>query len=1285
MINMIEPIIPEDGQVRWYLSTKIPFRDQHGRVKGIVGIGRDITQIKNMEADLQKAHDELEERVEQRTLELKKVNQQLAGLYEISQAITAPLQLDLVLNEIAQRTAELMGSDTGVIMLLDGEGESLSIRGAYGVSEEMAKIIHHQIGESVSGCVAQSGQALLVNNLRENAVFYNENAKKEGLLAVVCVPLIFQGRTIGTLSAQSKSNPQAFNPDHMRLLSMLAAQSAIAIENARLYEQLEQARSELEKRVEKRTGELLRINSRLQMEIIERKRAEAEFQALNAELEKRVKVRTRQLEESETFFRSLFENSPDGIVIIDPHSSDNSWKIVDVNPEACRMNGYSREELIGQPIDILNLSAEVDPTDRPAQLEGYRHTRLKRIRITHQRKDGSVFLVDSASCLVIIGGQEFLMGFDRDVTEQVRIENGLQQAHDEMEMRITERTAELAKSNAELINEINERALIEKALSESEEHFKRIINTAREGVWGVDFEGRTTLVNARMAEMLGYSIDEMIDTLFDDYTLPEDMPDHRQRGVKRAAGLSEQYEHRLRRKNGSIIWVMVSATPLFEENGQYQGSMGMYADISEHKKAEKIRETLYQISQAAISTAKLDDLYYSIHRSLAGLMPVENIYIALYDEVNDLFHFPYFVDQQDEQPSPEKPGKGMTGYVLRTGKALLARSEQFDAISNEGGFALLGTLSVDWLGVPLKVENHSIGVLVIQSYDESIRYHEDDRSIMEFVSTQIAMVIERKKADESLRRKLEELTVLHEIADAGVKTMNEAELIDQTTRIISMAFPADNCGILLWNKDEEKLVHQSSYIGLRGDQLKMDSLSGKGIIGHVFASGQSWRIGNVCLEPDYLSIDPRVQSELCVPLKLGERVMGVINIESERIDAFSIADEHLLETIASQVATAIEKFHLFDETRRHLKRLDALHTIDKIITSSMELAFTMGVVIDQGISVMGLDAGDVLLLNLNTQALEALVTRGFQSAGVQHGDLRLSGLFARRLVLERKAILLPDLKKSDEPFTKDLQLGGEGFKAYFGVPILANGQVKGVLEMFSRTPVKPEPEWADFLTALAAQSAIAIDNTRLFTALQQTNLELTVSYDATLEGWTRSLKLRDEDTEDHSQQVTDLTLALAQKMGVEQEKLVHIRRGALLHDIGKIGIPDRILLKPGKLTGEEWAIMRKHPQYAFDLLNPISYLRPALEIPFCHHEKWDGSGYPNGLKGEQIPLAARIFAVVDVWQALTSDRPYRKAWSESEALDYIRTQKGAHFDPDVVDLFLAWHAENSRADNQGNF
>lgn len=189
-------------------------------------------------------------------------------------------------------------------------------------------------------------------------------------------------------------------------------------------------------------------------------------------------------------------------------------------------------------------------------------------------------------------------------------------------------------------------------------------------------------------------------------------------------------------------------------------------------------------------------------------------------------------------------------------------------------------------------------------------------------------------------------------------------------------------------------------------------------------------------------------------------------------------------------------------------------------------------------------------------------------------------------------------------------------------------------------------------------------------ALKARERELQQAYDATIEGWSRAMDLRDRETHGHTQRVAYVTEKMAGEFGLSTDEIVHIRRGALLHDIGKMGIPDNVLRKTGALTDDEWEVMRQHPQYAQDMLWQIKYLRPALAIPYCHHEKWDGSGYPRGLKGEDIPLAARLFAVADVWDALRSDRPYRKAWSEDQVVEYIREQAGKHFDPKVAAYFL---------------
>jgi HD-GYP domain-containing protein (c-di-GMP phosphodiesterase class II) len=287
--------------------------------------------------------------------------------------------------------------------------------------------------------------------------------------------------------------------------------------------------------------------------------------------------------------------------------------------------------------------------------------------------------------------------------------------------------------------------------------------------------------------------------------------------------------------------------------------------------------------------------------------------------------------------------------------------------------------------------------------------------------------------------------------------------------------------------------------------------------------------------------------------------------------------------------------------------------------------------------------------------------------------------YAGRILLDGNPVFVPDITKADlwinHPF-----LEAEKFTSYFGMPLVAKDHVIGVLEIYHRSTLNPNHEWINNLESLSTQTAIAIDSITLFRNLERSNIELAQAYETTLEGWSRAMDLRDKETEGHTQRVTEMTVQLARNMSMSEDEIVHIWRGALLHDMGKLGVPDAILLKPGKLTDEEWVIMKQHPQFAYNMLSPITYLHPALDIPYCHHEKWDGTGYPRGLKGQSIPVAAQIFAVVDVWDALISDRPYRAGWTKEKVLDFIREQSGKHFNPEIVDMFLKFELLDEHID-----
>jgi HD-GYP domain-containing protein (c-di-GMP phosphodiesterase class II) len=571
-------------------------------------------------------------------------------------------------------------------------------------------------------------------------------------------------------------------------------------------------------------------------------------------------------------------------------------------------------------------------------------------------------------------------------------------------------------------------------------------------------------------------------------------------------GRVHNLEYPFRTLTGHDKWILHDSYLAIDPSSGDEVVQAIVQDITSQKRSERIQNSVFAISEATLHAENLDELFDAIHGIVRQLMNANNFYIALYDQVNQLLTFPYFVDQYDQTPAAKKPGKGLTEYVLRTRCSLLATPDVFTRLLESREIESVGADSIDWLGVPLLIREETIGVLVVQTYSEGVRYTESDKEILEFVSTQIAMAIQRKRSQ--------------------------------------------------------------------------------------------------------------------------------------------------------------------DHVQRQIQRLSALRTIDLAISGSVDLKVTLDILADQVVSKLHVDATDVFVFNENTRTLEYAAGSGFRSAARQNTRLRVGEEYAGQAVLRRKVISISDLSATEYEFFRSAFFLKEGFVAYYAVPLVAKGQIKGVLEIFNRTRLNPDQEWLDFLEALGMQAAIAIADAQLFETLQRTNTELIVAYDATIESWAQTIELRDREMPGHIHRVTDIAEGLAQRLGFKNDRLLNFRRGVLLHDIGKLIITDSILMKPGPLEPNEVAEVQMHPIYAFQLLSSIPFLHPAMSIPYCHHEHWDGSGYPRGLKGEEIPLEARVFSVVDVWDSLTSNRPYRKAWKDEDAVDYIREQSGRNFDPIIVDEFI---------------
>ncbi len=356
------------------------------------------------------------------------------------------------------------------------------------------------------------------------------------------------------------------------------------------------------------------------------------------------------------------------------------------------------------------------------------------------------------------------------------------------------------------------------------------------------------------------------------------------------------------------------------------------------------------------------------------------------------------------------------------------------------------------------------------------------------------------------------------------------------------------------------------------------------------------------------------------------------------------------------------------EAMHRLAELEAIYHISTALRTAQTLDEMLPILLDKTLSVFHTDTGSIWLYNAEQNKLTASVSRGWFKQIIEIPSITKEEIAG--WVFSNNEPYITREFASDTRICESARAQVPTGWGGICIPIRAMNQIIGMLFVAVKLPREIQSDEIHLLTTLAEMAGNAIHRTRLHEDVLRYAAELEAAYDSTIEGWSRALELRDRETEGHTLRVTEITLRLARAMGMNENELVHLRRGALLHDIGKMGVPDSILLKPDKLTDEERKIMQQHPKLAYEMLASIKYLQPALDIPYCHHEKWDGSGYPRGLKGKEIPLAARIFAVVDVWDALMSDRPYRPAWPKDKVIQYIREQAGIHFDPEVVEHFL---------------
>jgi PAS domain S-box-containing protein/putative nucleotidyltransferase with HDIG domain len=768
------------------------------------------------------------------------------------------------------------------------------------------------------------------------------------------------------------------------------------------------------------------------------------------------------------------------------------------------------------------------------------------------------------------------------------------------------------------------------ALYENQQRLDSVINSFDDIVFTLDTEQRHTAVYGRWIEKSG-----MTEALFLGKTTREILGDEAARAHEEANQKALQGNNVIYEWTSGTATIQTSLSPIYDDQKKVCGLLGVGRDITERKAAEAALKENRDFTRSISDSSPTHICVLDQNGSILFVNHAWNQF-AQTNGVDDLAEVGVgkdFLDalQKTSQIQKEDFEKAAEGIF----KVVREELQEFYL-----EYACCAAKEERWFlmhVVPMIQPKMSVIITQIDTTAQKLLVSEQEAEVAMASAVRDAITLE---------------DVVRVVADQVERTLNTSAL-----------------ALGLWRENQERFTLQianGSWEGWNSLRYKPDRL---GICLAAMKQGKPFVI-NQADEPGELIRPPFILETYniaCFPLIVGKDKIGVMWVLKS--GPISDRDVRIATLLSVMAASAIHRAILYDQTLQHLENFRSLRTIDQGILAKLPRETVLQLIVDQVIANLGVHAVDILLIDESNGQLELAASSGFHHEFPNGSMFEQGGPAAFHKLAQSKSFYVENLRTIPN-FITVRQLEQERFISYFAVPFSLNDLPKGILEIFQRKRLDFSSEQIEFLYGLTRQISIAMTYIDLYSGLEQKNIELIEAYDSTIEGWSRTLNLRDEETEDHTQRVTQMTMELAKRMGIDGEDLTRIRWGTLLHDIGKMGVPDSILHKPGPLSSEEWQIMRMHPVYAYERLKPIKFLQKSLEIPYCHHEKWDGSGYPRRLKGLAIPLSARVFALVDVWDALISDRPYRAAWGEDRALAYVIEQSGRHFDPAVVKVFV---------------
>jgi len=947
----------------------------------------------------------------------------------------------------------------------------------------------------------------------------------------------------------------------------------------------------------------------------------------------------RRAEERLHYQAALLKNVSDAII-----STDLAFNILSWNPASEQIFQWKESEILGKHwyalTDAQYLGQNASDVQRQVNSLGYWAG-----FISQKRKDGQTISLDARISMVKdTSGQPFgIVIACRDISEKIKIEQ---------------------------------------SLAKSEKQYRAIFEQAAVGVSRTDISGLFLDVNEKFCQITGYSRQELLGRSYKDITDPDDLQPNAlvRQDLQKKKISKATIEKRYIRKDGSRTWVNLTLSYIESGPGMDPFLLAITEDINLRKSQERELQALYEAGLALSYLKTPEEISQHIIEILNNYLDwhhagvwvreqgTENIHILAYSTPASLTEAE--AERQKSQEMVYSMDTGLTGWAMRQAKTIHQGN-----VFTDSHYLGVNKKIKSGMYVPLMSNGQAIGCLMVES-EEFNGFSEYDQRLLETLASQATIAFENANLLTAAQNRANQMQAVMQASQAISGNLDLPSLLDAIFQSAQSAIPAVERGTILLGY-EDGFLRVSGAMGYKDPALLNTAIPDTlGYGAQAYREQRGVLVTNIQDLPDQKFFNKydetqTIQSAIAAPLMVKGKSIGVICLDNfSNPSAFTQDDVQLLTTFAASAAISIENARLFEQTQSRMAHILALRQIDNTINASADILVIMSVILDKALEQLNLEAACILTFNSGTMRLEHQASLGFHSEHIRKTRFRIGEDLPARALLDHKTMIITDLPTAMQGSERKYLAEKENFVAYGCTPMLTKGEVKGLIEVFGRKPFKINPEWISFLEMLGGQAAIAIENAQLYQDLQRSNLELMIAYDATIEGWAQALEFRDQETEGHSRRVLEITLQLARKLGIRGQELMHIRRGALLHDIGKMSIPDSILHKPGPLDDQEWILMRQHPVRAYELMSKIPYLQDALEIPYCHHEKWDGTGYPRGLENEQIPLAARIFAVVDVFDALTSDRPYRPALSEPEVFLYIREQSGHHFDPAVVSAFL---------------